>query len=281
LIKVTEIFCLNEQGKRSSNQDHISPGVGAATKDDQLFIVCDGVGGENKGEVASRIVCSSIQRFMSNGIDRNGDGVDSIKNAIAFANEQLADYAVTDASAKRMSTTLSLIYLRPRSVLAAWCGDTRIHHIRDGKVLWKSQDHSLVGELVRSGEITEREATTHPQKNIITRSLNALKVNNTVDFHEINGIRNGDYFLLCSDGLLEQIDEEKIAEILNSDEVDKTASFSAYCYGHTRDNYSMYLVQVEDAPEPRLVKKKDNKKGMAVFAVLCLVILVVLFFLLR
>lgn len=278
MLKVKEIFCLNEQGKRSSNQDHISPQPGLATIDDQLFIVCDGVGGENKGEVASEIVCSSIQRYMKKNNFSADNTIESLRRAIAYANDQLAEHASIDASAVRMSTTLSLIYIGPQTVLAAWCGDTRIHHIRKGKVIWKSQDHSLVGELVRTGEITEREAVTHPKKNIITRSLNALKVNNSVDFHEIHRIEKDDYFLLCSDGLLEQIDEEKIDQILNDDrEKNKTKSFSVFCDGKTRDNYSMYLIQVTEEATGKSAFSGKTKIAAAILFLIVLVALFVLF----
>jgi serine/threonine protein phosphatase PrpC len=256
LITATEIFFLNEQGERRNNQDCIHPPIGHATTRDKLFIVCDGVGGENKGEVASQIVCQSISQYL---IDNNQSCVSDqamsenicrvyIEKAISYANGQLAEYAHRDRSATRMSTTLSLIFLGERSIIAAWCGDTRIHHIRDGNIIWKSDDHSLVHELVKTGEISEEDARSHPRRNLITRSLNALNTNNTVDFYEIIDSRDGDFILLCTDGFLEQVDNDVIHTVLSEEEdTSKSDLFLSFCVGKTKDNFSMYLVRVSNS----------------------------------
>jgi serine/threonine protein phosphatase PrpC len=245
LITATEIFCLNEQGKRANNQDCIHPPKGLATTRDNLFIVCDGVGGEKKGEVASQVVCASINYYFKNENISSNIGREDIEKAISYANRQLAVYASKDRSAIRMSTTLSLVFLSERSIIAAWCGDTRIHHIRGGKIIWKSDDHSLVHELVKTGEISEEEAKSHPRRNLITRSLNALNTNNTVDFYEITNFQEGDFLLLCTDGFLEQVDDDVIFSVLsNEDGTNKADDFFSLCDGKTNDNYSMYLIKV-------------------------------------
>jgi PPM family protein phosphatase len=244
VITATDIFCLNELGKRANNEDCISPKKGTATSSDSVFVVCDGVGGENSGEVASEIVCTAVREYLEKEKPVSGTEKVGIQKAIQLANEKLAMYVTTDATAKRMSTTLALVLLGEQSITAAWCGDTRIHHIRNGKVVWKSKDHSLVSELVSQGEITEEEALKHPKRNVITRSLNAFNSNNTVDFHEINDFETGDYLLLCTDGLLEKVNENVIYKILTDEsEKDKTKSFLSYCAGVTKDNFSMYLIR--------------------------------------
>lgn len=261
MITATEIYCLNEIGKRTNNEDAISPQKGGATLKDNLFIVCDGVGGENKGEVASEIVCTTIQQYFKSRPKIAGQEKEIIEKAIQYANEKLMEYARQDSTAKRMSTTLALALLADQSVLVAWCGDTRIHHIRNGKVIWKSKDHSLVSELVSSGEITEEEARRHPRRNVITRSLNALNSNNLVDFYEINNFETNDYLLLCSDGLLEKINEELISQILYDDnEKQKDETFLRYCNGETKDNFSMYLIKGK--------KVKAKKMALPLYKVL-------------
>lgn len=276
MISATEIFCLNELGKRTNNEDAVSPAKGAASLSDTLFIVCDGVGGENKGEVASEIVCLSIRDYLKKQKVVSGDERAAIREAIKHANKKLAAYVATDESAKRMSTTLALVSLGEQSVLAAWCGDTRIHHIRNGKILWRSKDHSLVSELVSQGELTEEEARSHPKRNVITRSLNALSFNSVVDFHEINNFESGDYLLLCSDGFLEKINDKIIYEILlNGDGQDKAKSFLSFCDGMTRDNFSMYLVRGGHTP----TKKQGTRSSTiiilvsVVFFLLCLLVI--------
>jgi protein phosphatase len=269
LISATNIHCLNEQGKRSNNEDFISPLKGRAVASERLFVVCDGVGGENKGEVASEIVCTSIRDFY----EHHGQQVKDrafVLEAIAYANQQLAGYALHDPAAKRMSTTLSMVVINPESVLVAWCGDSRVHHIRAGAVLWMSNDHSLVRELVRSGELSEHEAATHPQRNIITRSLNAGNRNNQVDFHEIKNVEEGDYVLLCTDGFLEQVNHVSITQVLSDNRIkDKGAAFFSICDGRTRDNFSMYLIQLT-------TRQPVNKQPQVIKAFLVFVLFLII-----
>jgi serine/threonine protein phosphatase PrpC len=273
LIIATDIFFLNELGKRPNNEDCISPLKGTATSKDTLFIVCDGVGGEKKGEVASKIVCTSIQHYFKNKIPAAGEEKEAIQKGIQYANEKLAAYVSTDTMAKRMSTTLAMVLLGDQSVIAAWCGDTRIHHVRNGKVIWKSRDHSLVGELVSQGELTEEEARTHPSRNVITRSLNAVNFNNNVDFHEIHDFETGDYLLLCTDGLLEKVNEGIIYTVLTDEnERDKAKGFLSYCAGKTKDNFSMYLIR------GRHIRSKTRlpvSRSTVIIAVVLLLIIVV------
>lgn len=263
-------------GKRANNEDSISPPKGLATVSDRLFIVCDGVGGEKKGEVASDIVCRAIPEFLSRQAISNTILADRIQKSIHYANAKLADYSVTDTDAKRMSTTVALVYLGQNSVIAAWCGDSRIHHIRNGKILWKSKDHSIVSELVNQGELTEEEARRHPQRNVITRSLNALNYNSMAEFHEITNFETGDYLLLCSDGFLEKIDANIIQDVLTDDDKnDKANLFHTYCYNVTRDNYSMYLIRGACTSEPN--KPFISSKVVFLIVVLVLSVLLLMF----
>lgn len=259
-------------GKRSNNEDCISPDKGEATLNDRLFIVCDGVGGEKKGEVASQIVCQAIQAFVKKQRPGLEPEIETIRKGIQYANAMLTAHAEKDNDAKRMSTTLALVFLGQDSVTAAWCGDTRIHHVRNGKIQWRSKDHSLVGELVSQGELTEEEARRHPQRNVITRSLNALNYNNLVDFHEIRDFENGDYLLLCTDGFLERVDENVIHAFLADAEKDKAKLFLSHCNGFTRDNFSMYLIRGKHDE----VRKKSSRKGGIILLVVVLLLLIFL-----
>lgn len=279
MISATEIFCLNEVGQRSNNEDHISPPKGTATIKDRLFIVCDGVGGEKKGEVASEIVCRSVQEYVKKQGNLDGSAAEALQKGIHYANQNLIDYVAKHSDAKRMSTTLALVFLGEDSVVAAWCGDTRIHHIRNGKILWKSKDHSLVSELVSQGELTEEEARRHPQRNVITRSLNALNVNNAVDFHEIINFETGDYLLLCTDGFLERVNDETVHDALTGNEQrDKASFFLSLCDGATRDNYSMYLVKCEYIEKRKQISPSVFVIATLIIALLMICLLVVLFF---
>lgn len=242
---LTNIFYLNEQGKRKNIEDHIFPAPGKATNENKLFIVCDGVGGLSKGEEASRIACKGISEYILSLHSKNINSKD-IDAAVDSAVEQMHEYAAIYPAAEQMSTTLTLAYLQDKSIWVAWCGDSRIYHIRSGKVIWQSKDHSLVQQLIEAGEISKEEALYHPQKNIILRSLSAANRNVNIDTHFIAEIIPGDFLLLCTDGILENIGDNEIMNILGPQqkEIDKTKLFLQHCAGKTSDNFSMYLLEL-------------------------------------
>jgi len=241
---LTKVFYLNEQGNRKNIEDAIFPTPGSANLVDKLFIVCDGVGGHSKGEEASRIACDSISKYILNlptGHVTNSDIQASVESAIASMHEYTIEYP----EAEQMGTTLTFTYIQDNGVWVAWCGDSRIYHIRNGKILWESKDHSLVQQLIDAGDITEEEALHHPQKNIILRSLSPKNLHTKLDIYFLKKILPGDYLLLCTDGILENIDKSAIYNILKTNELEqnKQKLFLNYCKGKTSDNFSMYLLQ--------------------------------------
>lgn len=240
---IKEIFYLNEQGRRQNIEDSLYPLPGQAKKNDRVFLVCDGVGGESKGEEASRIVCEAMGKILNNS-QQFGD--DIVKQAALQAVEQLQAYAVEFAEAQNMSTTLTVACLQANTAWVAWCGDSRIYHVRNGKVLWRSKDHSLVQQLIEAGEITENEALKHPNKNIILRSLTAGSAKASIETYCINDLQENDYLFLCTDGILENVNDTELLKILHPDQKDKnkTTLFLQYCAGKTNDNFSMYLLQI-------------------------------------
>jgi serine/threonine protein phosphatase PrpC len=273
------IFYLNEQGRRENLEDSIYPLPGQATLEDDLFMVCDGVGGENKGEEASRILCEAIPQYF-NTRKNSLATPEVLQAAVAFATEQLKEYAVVHPVAERMSSTLTLCRIEKNRLAIAWCGDSRVYHVRDGRVLWKSTDHSLVMELVKKGEITEEEAATHPAKNMIMRSLGAGDNSSTVDAHYIEDYKVGDYILLCTDGVLENITEQSIHTILGTgqQEKDRLTLFLDICLGNTKDNFSLYLLELgEDARPPA---KNSIKRTALWLGIIVLVAVLTLFLLL-
>jgi len=224
-------------------EDHIYPLPGQASLSDKLFIVCDGLGGQSFGDVASRLTCTVISDFLLN-LDIYEICEKDIQDAVEAAVLKLKDYAVNARGAEKMATTLTLAFLQPNGIWLAWCGDSRIYHIRNGSILWKSKDHSLVQHLLDSGRITEFEARYHPKRNVILQCISAQNSITKIDTQFIADIVPGDYILLCTDGLLENISEIEIKNILeqNQLETDKKQLFLDYCIYKTRDNYSMYLL---------------------------------------
>ena len=156
----------------------------------------------------------------------------------------MQQYVIQNPKFGGMCTTLAMAYLRNNQVLISWCGDSRIYHIRAGEILWHSKDHSLVQQLIDDGEISEEEAVNHPHKNIILNCLGPAKSLTGISFYQIDEISKGDFILLLTDGVLEQIDNSRLKGILGPSQKDhdKKKLFWEYYHGNTFDNFSMYLL---------------------------------------
>ncbi len=212
-----------------------------------MFLVCDGIGGENFGEEASRIACEEFSNyFVSHPPAEDILSKTEINLAQQHVLKQMKNFSLTHPNATRMGTTLTLVYIGLTHVSAAWCGDSRIYFFRNGKILWRSEDHSYVAALVKHGEITPEEARNHPKRNVITRSLSAYGNASEIDLYHIDDVRENDCLLLCTDGLLEQISEDILSEILLTQTDDKRSLFLHYANGKTKDNFSMYLIALNN-----------------------------------
>ena len=242
---LTNLFYLNEQGKRKNLEDSLYPLPGKAKNNSSVFLVCDGVGGESKGEEASRIVCETMGATLEK--QKGNITADILEKAAAQAVTNLQAFAEENPVAQNMSTTLTVACFQKESIWVGWCGDSRVYHIRNGKVLWRSKDHSLVQQLIETGDIaTEEEAMSHPQKNVILRSLSAGNSRSKIETHLITDVQKNDYILLCTDGILENIGDQELYEILNPEQKkdNKAKLFLNYCEGKTNDNFSLYLLQL-------------------------------------
>ena len=165
---------------------------------------------------------------------------------------------VDTGAVKKMGTTMTCLVLHKGGALVAHIGDSRIYHIRpslaskEGRtgIIYQSADHSLVNDLLRAGEITEEEAVNFPQKNVITRAMQPhLERRYKADVYEISDVESGDYFFLCCDGVLEQLTNDRLGEILADETLDdegKIAAIKAVCDGNTRDNYTCWLVPIDE-----------------------------------
>lgn len=243
----------SEIGRKDNQEDRIYPSAG--TPDSRCFILCDGMGGHERGEVAAEIVSETLGRYIQ-------DNAPASVNA-SFFNEALEraytelDDRLASTEGSRPGTTLTCICIGDNGVLAAHIGDSRIYQVRPGVgIMFRTCDHSLVGELLRAGEITEAEARVHPKRNVITRAMQpGMKHHGHADVETITDIRPGDYFFLCCDGVLERLLDQKLIKILSTPGLSDSAKMDrikAVCDGGTRDNYTAWLIPVdavEGAPE--------------------------------
>lgn len=237
---------LNEIGGRGNNEDSIFPAKGKAIESDRLFLVCDGVGGANKGEVASYMLCKHIPSYFN--ANNNVASIDKvfIQNAIKYAENKMTKHLDANMESKNMASTLTLLYINNDNINIAWAGDSRVYHIRDGAILYKTKDHSLVNFLIDQGEITEHEAINHPKKNQILRAVKGSDEPVKIDIKNITNIKENDFFFLCTDGVLENFTDEKLAGLFNESITANEVihKINKLCFNNTRDNYSCYVVKI-------------------------------------
>ncbi len=174
-----------------------------------VFVVADGMGGAQAGEVASRIAAESFEEGLGDGAPEQ-----ELARAALTANRRIFDLAREDASRSGMGTTLTGAMVSGDEVSIVHVGDSRAYLYRDGELRQLTRDHSLVEELRRQGQLTSEEAEEHPQRSIITRALGPEpQVELDVHTHQA---RPGDVYLLCSDGLTSMVREDRVREILSS-----------------------------------------------------------------
>ncbi|MEO8771058.1 MAG: protein phosphatase 2C domain-containing protein [Ferruginibacter sp.] len=244
-MDLAQIYFLFEIGGKTNQEDFIWPPAGSGSLHDNVFIVCDGVGGSENGEIASRIISESVGQAILNMQKREMSGA-IVNRLLSEAKQVLVHYAQENELSTDMATTFTVLVLSEGKAFVAWCGDSRVYHIRNGEILYRTTDHSLVNSLVKSGEITEEEALTHSKKNIILRAIRADDSLVEADYHFIEHVHDGDYFMLCTDGLLENIKDKNLRFLLTQNDkenIDLVEAFQQFCRGKTRDNYSMYLVK--------------------------------------
>jgi len=179
-----------------------------------LFAIADGMGGAQAGEVASRLAAAVLEE---GGLDHGaaGDAEERVASLIREANRRVFQRASEDAATSGMGTTMTvaLVDSRAGEIAFGHVGDSRAYRVRDGELEQLTQDHSLVGELVRSGKISPEEAESHPQRSVITRAL-GTEADVDVDTFTRDA-EPDDVYLLCSDGLTDMLGDGEILELLD------------------------------------------------------------------
>src|SRR5512133_1657931 len=210
-----------------------------------MFAVADGMGGAQAGEVASRIAAGAFEHGQGSD-DAPAEG--QLEEIAPAANREIHQLAQQASSRAGMGTTLTAAMLRDDEVSLGHVGDSRAYLFRDGELKRLTKDHSLVEELRRQGRLTEEQAEEHPQRSIITRALGP-EPNVNVDTMTFPA-RDGDVFLLCSDGLTTMVSDEEIREILVRSKTLRSAVnklVDAANRGGGRDNITAVAFRVADA----------------------------------
>ena len=251
-LKVQSIW---QQGPREKQEDSIFPEYGNAKESDRLFILCDGMGGHSAGEIASKTVCTAIsESVLKNCMDSEGVFTDEILKTALNNAFDLLDKKDNGAE-KKMGTTLAFLKLHTDGCTIAHIGDSRVYHIRPGKgvddtkILFQTIDHSLVNDLIRIGELTPEEARHSKQKNVITRAMQpCMERRPKADIYHTHDIISGDYFMLCSDGILEQMEDDNIKYIFSDKggDIDSKVDMLIKVTEHNHDNHSAILILITD-----------------------------------
>jgi serine/threonine protein phosphatase PrpC len=243
MLRVGEQYAVTDTGRqRRANEDSLlarSP----------LFVVADGMGGAQAGEVASRIAVESFQP----GLEDASSPELALAALARAANARIHELSHANAEQAGMGTTLTAVYVGEDEVAIAHVGDSRAYCLRDGQLLRLTDDHSLVDELMRQGRLTPQEAVEHPQRSVITRALGP-EGTVEVDTRSLQA-RAGDVYLLCSDGLTTMLAEEEILALLLANPLLHDAGEALIAAANEaggRDNITVVLIRLEEvrAGEP-------------------------------
>jgi serine/threonine protein phosphatase PrpC len=237
MLRVAEQYVGTDTGRqRRANEDSMlarSP----------LFVVADGMGGAQAGEVASRLAIESFQ----DGLDDTTDAEAALAACAHGANVSIHERSQASAEHAGMGTTLTAVYVGAEEVAIAHVGDSRAYCLRDGELLRLTDDHSLVDELIRQGKLTPEEAVEHPQRSVITRALGP-EPEVEIDTRSYRA-RDGDVYLLCSDGLTTMVPDALLTEIMLAHSQLRDAGEALIAAANEaggRDNITVVLLRVEE-----------------------------------
>jgi serine/threonine protein phosphatase PrpC len=237
MLRAAETTCRTDPGRqRRDNED-------SAFVRAPVFVVADGMGGAQAGEVASRIAIEAFER----GLPDTGTPEARLADRVREANRQIYERSLEERDRAGMGTTITAAYLDDVRLAIAHVGDSRAYLFRKGSLTRLTQDHSLVEELVKQGKLTEAEAAEHPQRSIITRALGP-EPEVEVDTSTVE-VEPDDLLLLCSDGLTTMVAEERVAEILADQEpLDRVAQklIDEANRAGGRDNITVVLLRLEE-----------------------------------
>lgn len=216
-------FATSDVGRaREINEDYFS----ISYQDDpiQLFIVADGMGGYNGGEIASNLAVTTAKEYIVSNYETARESkeklLELVKSASQYANMIVYEKAQSSEELRKMGTTLDICLIYQSRAFISHIGDSRIYRKRKDFFRKLTKDHSYVQQLLDEGKITKEESITHPEKNMLMKALGCTS------FIEpdvmIKGFIKGDVILMCSDGLTNMVSEENLVEIINENPTDAT-----------------------------------------------------------
>src|SRR3954454_17875372 len=236
MLRIAEHWYASDLGRqRQGNEDNYFVRA-------PLFVVADGMGGAQAGEVASEMAVESFGDGLPDGAPAEG-----LVHTIEEANRRIHERSRAEQQRAGMGTTVTAAYVSEDAVTVAHVGDSRCYRLRDGELVRLTRDHSMVAELVARGKLTEEQVESHPQRSVVTRALGPEpRVEVDVD---VFPARSGDVFLLCSDGLRGMVHEPKLKPLMVEprplEQLGRELIAAANAAGG-RDNITVILFRLEE-----------------------------------
>lgn len=252
-IKLSQSYSFCQLGVRDNQEDARYPNQDSADNNQRFFVVCDGVGGSDKGELASRTVCDSFAATLKEydfSIDFSNE---DFRKALDNAYDALDKKAKGDS--KDMATTLTFVCFHGAGCTMAHIGDSRIYFVRPEEgILYRSDDHSLVNSMVHNGLLTPEEAKDHPQHNVITRYMESVASDESRCHATVirwDNLKKGDYIFLCTDGVINCLNDEELTMILSKSsfkDEEKIKEISEKCK-NSLDNNTAWLIPIAEVEQ--------------------------------
>ncbi len=236
------IYYLFECGLKIKQEDYIWPIPGKATGNDRVFIVCDGAGYYENGEIASKLIC----QFMAANVLKFREKIMSeelIDRLLVEAQDELIAYTRKHELDADLATTFSMLILYDQKALISWCGDSPIYHLRGGEIHFRTDNNSLVSEPGQNAP---------PARGIMADGSPIEAVTKWIE-----DLQTGDYFLICSKGLRENLTDDDVKLLISQNDqanIDLARSFKQLVFEKTPGNYSMYLIKVNEGIQERVNK---------------------------
>lgn len=254
-----EVASITDRGlseKRPMNEDSF-----LADPERGIFVVCDGVGGADAGEVASQKAVDVLNEAFSHGVSDGEDVEDLMELAIQRANSSIHQMAAEHPRFSMMATTVVALHLDGSRATIGHVGDSRLYRLSpEGQLFRETEDHSIVEEEVRAGRMTPEQAANHPSKNVISRALGAEE-SVEVDMNTI-AVGDGNTFLLCTDGITRHLPDNELRELLQSGRSVEAicAEMKERCYQRgAEDNLTAVIVQLGPPPQADTLAIDDER----------------------
>jgi serine/threonine protein phosphatase PrpC len=244
MMNPESIYYLFELGHKIKQEDYIWPIPGKATVNDRVFIVCDGSGSFENGEIASKLICQFMAANVLKFREQKMSG-ELIDRLLGEARDELIAYARKHRLDNDLASTFSMLILYDERALISWYGDNRMYHLRGGEILLSNEDKSPDSEPI--------------QNTAMARGIIADSSPIYAETRWIEDVRAGDYFLLCSKGLKENITDDDVKSLVSQNDrenIDLARSFKQLAFEKKPDNYSMYLIKVNTGTQKKI--KKDG-----------------------